>query len=170
MTAITAPKTIVAGLELPAITVQTLVTLFVAGAVATAAFDLFGQVLAPFTGNSALAPVGLATGAWKVVFGEGYKPGGYLLHLMAGLIAYPAGWMFFWQPLQKRLAPAMPWLVSATLYGVALWVFALFFMAHLFVGLPAFLGWSNITWVALAGHVVFAIAAAGVARWDIRAA
>jgi hypothetical protein len=45
-------------------------------------------------------------------------------------------------------------------YGVALWIFALYIMAHLIAGNPAFLGFTGITWVALAGHVLFAVVAA----------
>jgi hypothetical protein len=33
-------------------------------------------------------------------------------------------------------------------------------MAHLIAGNPAFLGFTGITWVALAGHVLFAVVAA----------
>jgi len=58
----------------------------------------------------------------------------------------------------------VPWLASAVLYGVILWVFALYFMAHLIAGNAAFLGWTGITWVALVGHVVFAVVAAIVVR------
>ncbi|MEM9784231.1 MAG: hypothetical protein AAF899_17370 [Pseudomonadota bacterium] len=153
--------------DLPAISVNTALTVLVAGALATAAFDLAGQVIAPMTGNSALAPVGLAQGTWNTVFGGATKAHGYMLHLIAGLIAYPAGWMFFWQPLQKRFLPAVPWLVSSAIYGVVLWVFALYVMAHLVVGMPAFLNFGNITWVALVGHVVFAVVAAAGARLKV---
>lgn len=155
--------------EIPAISVNTVLSVLVAGALATAAFDLAGQVISPLTGNSALAPVGLAQGTWKTVFGEASKAHGYMLHLIAGLIAYPAGWMFAWQPLQRKVAPGLPWAASAAVYGVVLWIFALYVMAHLVVGMPAFLNFSNIAWVALVGHVVFAVVAAWGARLKIAA-
>ena len=41
----------------------------------------------------------------------------------------------------------------------------MFIMAHLIAGLPAFLGFTGITWVALVGHVLFALVAAAVYRW-----
>ena len=53
-------------------------------------------------------------------------------------------------------------MVTATVYGVVLWVFALYVMAHLVAGNKPFLGFTGITWVALWGHVVFAIVAAWV--------
>lgn len=44
--------------------------------------------------------------------------------------------------------------------------FALFVLAHLVLGMPAFLGFSGITWAALVGHVIYAgvLAAAVEAR------
>ena len=36
--------------------------------------------------------------------------------------------------------PALPWWLVAAGYGVGLWIFALYVMAHLIAGLPAFLG------------------------------
>lgn len=153
-----------AGLGFPALNIRTLVTMLVAGSVATIAFDLFGQALSPMLGFANLAPVPLATQTWQVVFGEAYRPGGHFLHYVAGLLAYPIGWMFIWRPLSERFAPKVSWLLSAVVYGIALWVFALFFMAHLVAGNPPFLGFTGITWVALVGHVLFAVVAARVER------
>lgn len=149
--------------SLPSLSVYTLVTILVSGAVATVAFDLFGQAIAPMLGFANLAPVPLATQTWGVIFGQPYTPGGHLLHYIAGLIAYPVGWMFIWRPIVERIVP-LPWLLSSILYGVGLWVFALYFMAHLVAGNPAFLNFTGITWVALAGHVLFAVIAATVIR------
>lgn len=98
------------------------------------------------------------------MFGASYAPGGHFLHYAAGLVAYPLGWMFLWRPFAERLAPPLPWLASAVLYGVALWVFALFVMAHLVAGNPPFLNFAGITWVALVGHVLFAVIVAWVER------
>ena len=147
----------------PSLSVYTLVTILVSGSVATAAFDLFGQAISPMLGFANLAPVPLATQTWGVLFGQPYTPGGHLLHYIAGLIAYPVGWMFIWRPIVDRILP-LPWLLSSVLYGVGLWVFALYIMAHLVAGNPPFLGFTGITYVALAGHVLFAVVAAIVIR------
>ena len=152
---------------LPPPSAGTLVRVLVAGAVATAAFDLFGQALSPMAGFARLAPVPLATQTWGVVFGESYGPGGHLLHYVAGLVAYPLGWLAVWEPLRRRVAPRIGWGASAALYGVGLWVFALFFMAHLVAGNPPFLDFTGITWVALAGHVLFALVAAVTMRYRL---
>lgn len=148
----------------PALSAHTLVTMLVAGCVATIAFDLFGQALSPLAGYAKLAPVPLATQTWQVLTGEQNGAMGHLLHYIAGLIAYPVGWMFIWRPIAEKLIPPMPWLISAVLYGVALWVFALYIMAHLVAGNPAFLGFTGITWVALIGHILFAVVTAMVER------
>ncbi len=140
-------------------------TMILAGAVATVAFDYFGQSLSPMLGFAGLAPVPLANSVIKAIFGSTYDPGAQLLHYVAGLIAYPFGLMFVAEPLAKRFAPRLSWLAVAAVYGVGLWIFALFIMAHLIAGLPAFLNFTGIAWVALIGHVLFAIVAALVVRW-----
>ncbi|WP_232830542.1 hypothetical protein [Oceanicella sp. SM1341] len=143
---------------------RTLTTMLVAGAISTVAFDLYGQAISPMLGGANLAPVPLANSVIERLFGAPYDPGANLLHYVAGLVAYPLGWMLIVRPLWQRLAPGLHWLVPAFAYGVALWVFALFIMAHLIAGLPAFLGFSGITWVALAGHVLFALVTAATER------
>ena len=153
---------------LPSINGHTLWTIVLAGALSTVAFEYFGQSLSPMLGFSSLAPVPLANAVISVVFGQGYRPGAELLHYLAGVIGYPIGWMFIFRPLSLRLAPSLPTFFMAVLYGVVLWVFALYVMAALIAGNPPFLGFTNITWVALVGHVLFALVTAGVVGWRER--
>ncbi len=87
---------------------------------------------------------------------------------LAGLGAYPLGWMVVARPLGLWLTPTLPWWLVATLYGVVLWVFALYIMAHLVAGNPPFLNFTGITWVALVGHVLFALVTAAVVEWRDR--
>jgi len=141
-----------------------LVTMLVGGALATVAFDFFGQSLSPILGFGNLAPVPLANQTIQVLFGQTYAPGAQFLHYFAGLVAYPLGWMAV-EPLRARYAPTVPVLAVAAAYGIALWVFALFVMAHLIAGNPAFLGFTQITWVALVGHVLFALVYAVYDQW-----
>lgn len=168
-------------LGMPPLTLHALVTILFAGAAATVAFDVFGQALSPMLGalgvptlGSKLAPVGLAQtvlvklsglegDAAKAFSGDIRKLGvPYLLHSVTGLLAYPLGWLLIARPVARRVAPSLPWIVGAVTYGVVLWVFALYVMAHLIGGMPAFLGFSGITWVALWGHILFAVVAAGI--------
>ena len=87
-----------------------------------------------------------------------------LIHFLVGLIAYPFGYIFIAQPVARTVVPFLPWWVVAMGYGVGLWVFALYIMAHLFAGLPPFLGFIPLAWASLAGHVLFALAGATVVK------
>ena len=141
---------------------KTIWTVLIAGAAATIAFDAFGQGLAPLFGYAKLAPVGLAGSSLKAVFGANPKGLAYLLHMMTGLIAYPLGWMLVARPIWRATLPSVPTFVAAAVYGVGLWVFALYGMAHLVAGMKPFLGFTGITWVALWGHVLFALVAVAI--------
>lgn len=137
-------------------------TILAAGALATIAFDSYGQAISPLIGGSRLAPVPLATQTIQVLTGLKSSELGYLLHAITGLVFYPLGWYLIARPIQQKIMPALPWLVTALVYGVVLWIFALYIMAHLVAGNPPFLGFIGITWVALAGHVLFAVIAAWI--------
>ena len=152
-------------------------TILFAGALATVAFDLFGQTISPLLRDVAgpvlgakLAPVPLATAVLSKFTGvpgkELAKLGlPYGLHILTGLIAYPLGWLLIVRPIWQRVASALPWVLPAIAYGVGLWVFALYGMAHLVAGNPPFLGFGTLTWVALIGHIIFALVAAWVIEW-----
>jgi len=148
--------------DLPAIDRRTLATTFVAGAIATLAFDAFGQGISPLLGFATLASVPLAQTVLKTVFGLDSTPAAHLLHVFTGIVAYALGWVLVARPLARRIMPELPWWLAAVAYGIALWIFALYVMAHLVAGLPAFLGFTGITWVALIGHVVYAVVLAAM--------
>ncbi|MEM7443744.1 MAG: hypothetical protein AAF414_10490 [Pseudomonadota bacterium] len=150
---------------LPSIDTYTIWTVLLAGAMSTVAFDYFGQSLSPMLGFSGLAPVPLANQVISVIFGSGHRPSAELLHYFAGMIAYPVGWVFIFQPLARKFTPSIPTWIVATVYGVVLWVFALFIMASLIAGNPPFLNFTGITWVALVGHVLFAWVTAAMVGW-----
>lgn len=141
---------------------KTAFTILAAGALGTVAFDAFGQGLAPLFGYAKLAPVGLASATIQSVFGASPSGLAYLLHIFTGVFAYTLGYFLIARPVQQRIMPNLHWTATAAVYGVALWVFALYFMAHLVAGNKPFLGFTGITWVALWGHVVFAMVAAWV--------
>ncbi|MEM9551866.1 MAG: hypothetical protein AAGA05_11865 [Pseudomonadota bacterium] len=141
---------------------QTAITILTAGAFATLAFDAFGQALSPLFGFAKLAPVGLAGATLNTVFGSNPAGAAYLLHLVTGMVFYAVGYAFVARPIQRAVLPGLHWGLTAAAYGVALWVFALYIMAHLVVGNAPFLGFTGITWVALWGHVVYALVAAAI--------
>ena len=141
---------------------RTAFTLLSAGALATIAFDAFGQGLSPLLGYAKLTPVGLAGSTLKQVFGANPSGAAHLLHALTGVVFYTLGYFLIARPIQRAVLPRLHWSLTAVAYGVALWIFALYIMAHLVAGMPAFLGFSGITWVALWGHIVFALVAAAV--------
>ena len=59
--------------------------------------------------------------------------------------SYPLGWLLVAWPLADRVMPSMLKVAIAAASGVGLWIFALYIMAHLVVGMPAFLGFMGIT-------------------------
>ena len=70
---------------------QATLTVLIAGAIATLAFDIFGQALSPLFGYAKLAPVGLAGATLKTLVGANPSGAAYLLHAFAGVVAYDAG-------------------------------------------------------------------------------
>lgn len=141
---------------------KTVLTVLTAGAFATIAFDTFGQAISPLLGYSKLAPVGLAGATLKSVFGANPSGAAYLLHAVTGLVFYAIGYFAIARPVQRAILPSLHWSITATVYGIALWAFALYGMAHLVAGMKPFLGWTGITWVALWGHIFYALVAAGI--------
>lgn len=135
-----------------------------AGALATAAFEIYGQVISPTLGGSRLAPVPLAGSVWRAIAGFPSKEMAEVLHYTAGVIGYPLGFALVARPLWQKVLPQLPWYLVAVAFGIVQWIFALYFMAHLIGGQPAFLGFTGITWAALWGHIVYALVAIGVSN------
>jgi len=144
----------------PAINFNTIAMVLIAGAAGTLAFDIWGKVIAPLMGLGGLAPVGLARGFLGALGLPNGAPYGNLMHLfLVGAIAYPVGWLFIARPIFAKVLPGLHWTIASAIYGAALWVFAIGGIAW-FAGNPPFLGFARITWVALAGHVIYGIVAA----------
>lgn len=145
---------------MPPLNSATFKAILISGAVGTVAFDLWGQAISPMLGFANLAPVGLARSLLGSLGLPNGAPAGNLMHLfLVGLLAYPIGWLFIFQPIQRKLLPALSWLPSSAIYGFGLWIFAIGGVTAV-AGLPFFLNFTGITWVALVGHVIYAIFAA----------
>lgn len=142
---------------LPAMNVRTLGLMFVAGFVATVAFDLWGQLISPALGFANLSPQGLA----KSLLGSLGLPNGdfagYFVHFyLVGLIGYPIGWLFVFNPVWQRIIGQTNSFLLSAVYGFGLWVFAIGGITAI-AGLPFFLNFTGIAWVALVGHVLYGI-------------
>ncbi len=144
---------------------DTLGLMFISGFFATIAFDLWGQLISPSLGYATLSPHGLAQSLLKTLGLSGNAFSGYLVHFyLVGLIGYPIGWLFVFRPVWNAVGlPSMPFVASA-IYGFGLWVFAIGGITMI-AGLPFFLGFTGITWVALVGHVLYGIVMVAVMRF-----
>ncbi|SCZ72328.1 hypothetical protein [Epibacterium ulvae] len=141
----------------PALTVETLGLMFISGVLATIAFDLWGQLVSPSLGFATLSPHGLAQSLLGTLGLPKSTFAGYFVHFyLVGLVGYPIGWLFIFRPIWQRIMGNTHWLLPSAIYGVGLWVFAIGGITAV-AGLPFFLNFSGITWVALVGHVAYAI-------------
>ncbi len=143
---------------------KVLIALVLSGVAATIAFDVFGKILSPAAGFARLDPVGLAEIVIAKLFGVSTTGVATALHYLTGLLFYPFGYLFAARSVAHAVAPRTPWWVVGAIYGVIIWLWAVYVMAHLVGGLPAFFGFSEFAWVALVGHVLFGWVTAAVIR------
>lgn len=145
----------------PDLAPATLVTALLAGIAADLTWEIWARLLTPLWVGGPLEPAALV----QSVFGLSHRPLAEIIHLVVGFLFYPLGYLFIARPLARTLTPWLPWWLVALGYGVGLWIFALYVMAHLIAGLPAFLGFIPLTWASLVGHLLFAFVLARVVRW-----
>lgn len=158
-----APMPSRAGVALfPPLTRATLITSLTAGIVADLVWELWARVITPTLPGvgGPLEPAALV----QSVFGFESLLWGEVIHLMVGFVFYPIGYLFIARPLQRALLPGLPWWLTGAGFGVGLWIFALYVMAHLIAGLPPFLGFIPLAWASCAGHIIFGLAVALVVR------
>lgn len=143
---------------LPPLNAATVGMMFIAGAIATVAFDFWGQVISPALGWANLSPHGLARSLLGSLGLPNSNFAGYFMHFyLVGLVGYPVGWLFIFKPIWMRVTggPGGSF-VASIIYGFGLWVFAIGGITAI-AGLPFFLNFTGITWVALIGHVLYGI-------------
>lgn len=148
-----------AGIPLfPKADASTLVTLLAAGFAATLVWEIWANYLTPLWIGGPLQPAGLV----KSAFGISSDFWAQFIHFLTGFVAYPLGYLLVALPVARGLPIRFPWPVIGFGYGVGLWVFAMYGMAHLVAGFPPFLGFGNLAWASLVGHVLFGLAVAAV--------
>ena len=135
-------------------------TVLLAGAAAEIVWEIWARVITPLWVGGPLEPAALV----QDVFHLKSRFPAEVIHFLVGLIAYPLGYIFIARPIAKTVTPFLPWWVVGIGYGIGLWVFALYIMAHLFAGHPPFLGFIPLTWASLVGHMAFATALVAVVR------
>lgn len=150
---------------IPSLTIGTLGAMFISGFFATNAFDLWGQLVSPALGFANLSPHGLA----KSLLGRFGLPNGdfagFFVHFyLVGLLGYPIGWIYIFKPLWVGvIGDRLGWFLPSVLYGFGLWIFAIGGIT-LLAGLPFFLNFTGITWIALIGHVPYGVVLVAVLR------
>ena len=139
---------------------RTLVTAIAAGAAADLVWEGWARAITPLLVGGPLQPAALV----QSVFGFSSWTLAEAIHLVVGVVFYPLGYLYVARPRAQRLTPFLPWWAVGAGFGVGLWVFALYVMAHLIAGLPPFLGFVPLAWASLAGHMLFGVVTAAVVR------
>ena len=145
----------------PPVAVTTLATAVMAGAAADLVWEGWARLVTPLLVGGPLQPAALV----QSVLGFQNWPLAEAIHLVVGVVFYPLGYLFVARPLARAIVPVLPWWLVGIGFGLGLWVFALYVMAHLFAGLPPFLGFIPLAWASCAGHAIFGLVTAIVVRW-----
>jgi hypothetical protein len=144
----------------PPLTLGVLVTAIIAGVAADGVWEIWARLITPLWVGGPLEPAALV----QSVFGLESRLVGEVVHLVVGVVFYPLGYIYIARPIARIVTPFLPWWMVGIGFGVGLWVFALYVMAHLIAGLPAFLGFFSLTWASLIGHIAFGVITAAVVR------
>jgi hypothetical protein len=131
-----------------------------AGIAADLTWEVWARLITPLWVGGPLEPAALV----QSVFGLESRLLGEIIHLVVGFAFYPLGYIFIARPVARVVTPFFPWWVVAAGYGVGLWVFALYIMAHLIAGLPPFLNFIPLAWASFGGHVLFGLVVGLVVR------
>jgi hypothetical protein len=135
-------------------------TIIFAGLAADIIWEVWARLITPLWIGGPLEPAALI----QSVFGFNNVFVAEVIHAIVGIVFYPIGYLFIARPLQRLVLPTLPLVVIGIGFGIGLWIFALYVMAHLFGGQPAFLGFVPLTWASLIGHMLFGIVVAFVVR------
>ncbi|PYE87274.1 hypothetical protein [Phyllobacterium leguminum] len=135
-------------------------TIIFSGLAADITWEIWARLITPLLVGGALEPAALV----QSVFGFNNRLAAEAIHAIVGIVFYPIGYLFIARPLQRLIFPKLPLLLTGIGFGIGLWIFALYVMAHLFGGQPPFLGFIPLTWASLFGHMLFGTVVAFVVR------
>ncbi|MDD7908502.1 hypothetical protein PUV47_01110 [Pseudovibrio exalbescens] len=143
----------------PPVTMSVVGTVLLAGIAAVTIWEIWARFITPMLIGGPLQTETLIQSVFH--FNDFFIA--EAIHLISGILLYPIGYLFIVRPIWKKVAPSLPWWFVGLGYGVVLWIFALYVMAHLVGGLPAFLNFIPLTWASLVGHMLFGFVTALVA-------
>ena len=146
----------------PPLTGVTLATALMAGLAADLSWEVWARFITPLIPGvgGPLEPSALV----QSVFNLESRLLGEIIHFVVGVAFYPLGYLFVARPLQRLIIPGLPWVLTSLGFGAGLFVFALYIMAHLIAGFPAFLGWVPLSYCSLGGHLLFGLIVGSVVR------
>ncbi|WP_310622118.1 hypothetical protein [Flexibacterium corallicola] len=136
-------------------------TILLAGIAADLTWEIWARFITPYWVGGPLEPAALV----QSVFGFSHLLTAELIHLVVGVVFYPIGYLYIARPIARVILPFLPWWIVGLGFGMGLWVFALYIMAHWIAGLPPFLGFVQLTWASLVGHMLFGLVCAAVVKW-----
>lgn len=139
----------------PILDARSLVLIVLAGVIGELVLELIAWGLAPLLLGRPMQPAMLVAGLARSLFGFGLPmPAAFILHLVAGVIIFPLGYLLF-RALTGLNSPA----IAGIIWGVVLWLFAQAILAPV-AGRPFMLGFGLYTWAALFAHVAYTLAVA----------
>ncbi|MEM1307388.1 MAG: hypothetical protein AAGG99_07680 [Pseudomonadota bacterium] len=123
--------------------------LIIGGAFGLALWEVSARLLAPQIIGGPMEPAGLIISLFKAVFGLTLTTTiAETIHIATGLVGYPIGYWVFTRIISLGTA------LNGLVWGVILWFVALGVFASL-AGFPFLLGYGNLTWLSLMGHVLY---------------
>ncbi|OKL43567.1 hypothetical protein [Pseudovibrio exalbescens] len=136
-------------------------TVILSGVAAVTVWEIWARFVTPLWVGGPLQAEALV----QSVFGFNDFFTAEMIHLLTGIVVFPLVYLLVARPFLKVILPQLPWWVIGLGFGFGLWVFALYFMAHLVGGSPAFLDFIPLVWASLVGHALYGLVTAFVARF-----
>lgn len=131
-----------------------LTALFLAGLAGQATFEIVALIAMPALLGMPLMPAALVVTLAQTLLGiDAAMPLGWAVHLAAGIVIFPLGY------LALARATGWSWAVAGVAWGVILWLLAQAVLAPL-AGRPFMLGLVPYTWASLGAHLAYTLAVA----------
>ena len=143
------------------LTGRDIATLLLGGVAGLELWELFTGVFAPLVLGFQFSPIPLVGALFQTLFGENPgRPVNMLVHHATGIVFYPIGFVVL-VTIAGAIGLRFAALVWGIIWGGITWFLALGVFAPI-TGAAFLLGYGNLTWASLAGHLIYAITAVGV--------
>lgn len=123
------------------------------------AFEAFAFGLGPLLTGRVMEPAYLVIALARLLGAEIGYVGGWIGHLVAGLVLFPLGYLAY-----LRLTPPQTWAMAGLIWGFVLWAVAQGMLAPL-VGRGFMMGFVSYTWASLLAHMLYGLVVARAMSW-----